>query len=351
MFTLKYVDIGKCEPGQVIGKNIFDDRGVLLISKNIVLNDYVIKKLSQLGITKVPIVNDDLVIDARSRLTPAEQIKISYKKDIEEYKAIINALASGEKLDYERVDALTRSIYRKIYHNYLLLECLNSLREKDKYTFTHSVNVALYSMLIAKWLELSEKKITEVIQAGILHDVGKCKISPEILNKEGPLLPEEFEEVKNHPIYSYQMLKDIPHINKKTRVAVLMHHEREDGQGYPLAVTGDKLSLYTKIVAVADVYDALTSERVYKKRITPFDTFREFEKIGYGQFDVRVMLTFLTNIANFYIGSKVKMNTGEIGEIVFVPPYNISKPVVALGNKYIDLSKDTSYKIKEMVTI
>ena len=223
------------------------------------------------------------------------------------------------------------------------------MKEKDQYTFTHSINVALYSMLIAKWLELSEKQITGVIQAGVLHDIGKTKIKPEILNKKGPLLPEEFEQIKQHPIYSYQIIKDIPQISKKTLAGVIMHHERENGTGYPLGVSGKHIPLYAKTIAVADVYDALTSERVYKKRVTPFETFREFEKIGYGEFDVKIMLTFLANIANFYIGSKVKMNTGEIGEIVFVPPYSISKPIVSCGGKYIDLAKDPSYAIEEMI--
>lgn len=349
MLYLKYVDISKCQPGQVVAKNIYNQRGVLLVSKNVVLNDYVLQRLTDLGVTNVPIMDNHFLTDEQLGTTSQEKFFKSYQKDIEEYKQILNNLASGKKLDYEQVNTLTESIYQKIYHNYCLVDCLNKLKAKDQYTFTHSVNVAFYSMLIAKWLELPNKQITGVIQAGVLHDIGKAKIKPEILNKQGPLLPEEFEQVKQHPIFSYQMIKNIPQISKKTMAAVLMHHERENGKGYPLGLSGDKISLYTKIVAVADVYDALTSERVYKKRVTPFDTFREFEKIGYGQFDVKVMLTFLANIANFYVGSKVRMNTGEIGEIVFVPPYSISQPIVSLGQSYVDLSKDTSYKIEEMV--
>jgi putative nucleotidyltransferase with HDIG domain len=349
MSNLKYVNILKCEPGQVVGKNVFDERGILLIAKNAILSEYLIQRLNSLGLTSMPIIADDIISEERKNMTPGQIILESYEKDIDTYKEVLNDLAAGRDLDYEQVNELSTSIYGKIYHSYLVGDCLNQLKDKDQYTYKHSINVALYSMLIAKWMGLSDEQIMTAIEAGVLHDIGKIKVDSNILNKHGPLQPEEFEHVKQHATFSYQLLKTIPQAKKEIIAGVLMHHERENGRGYPLGITGDKIPLCAKIVAVADVYDALTSERVYKKRITPFDTFKEFEKIGYGHFDVKVMLTFLTNIANYYIGSKVKMNTGEIGEVVFIPPHCISKPVVAIDDTFIDLEKDTFYKIETLL--
>jgi len=114
-------------------------------------------------------------------------------------------------------------------------------------------------------------------------------------------------------------------------------------------MTGEYLSLYTKIIMLADVYDALTSERVYKKRITPFDTFVELEKMGYDNFDPQVLLVFLSNIASYYTGAKVKLNTGEVGEIACILPQNITKPLIVVNGKCIDLSREPEYAIVEML--
>lgn len=131
--------------------------------------------------------------------------------------------------------------------------------------------------------------------------------------------------------------------------AILRHHERVDGCGYPLGIPGEYLSIYTKIIMVADVYDTLTSERAYKKRLTPFDTFLEMEKRGYDHFDPQVLLVFLRNIANHYTGAKVRLNTGEIGEIACCLPQNIAKPLIVVNGKCINLSRESEYSIAEVL--
>jgi HD-GYP domain-containing protein (c-di-GMP phosphodiesterase class II) len=128
-----------------------------------------------------------------------------------------------------------------------------------------------------------------------------------------------------------------------------MHHEREDGTGYPFGIGGDEITLYAKIIALADVYDALTSERVYKKRITPFETFSIIEKTGLRHFDIKIMMTFLHNIASYYIGSEVIMDNGKHGTVVYVTPHNISLPIIKVDDKYIDMSKEKNIKIIELI--
>jgi HD-GYP domain-containing protein (c-di-GMP phosphodiesterase class II) len=198
-------------------------------------------------------------------------------------------------------------------------------------------------------MNLSEEETRNIVTTGILHDIGKTKIPGDIINKKGPLDPEEYAQIKHHADIGYQLSKDIPHLTGEIREGILMHHEREDGKGYPSGIKGDNINRYAKIISVVDVYDALTSERVYKKRITPFDTFRELIRIGYGYFDTKVMMTFISNISSYYIGTNVKMNNGETGKVIFVAPQSVSMPIVFVNGKYIDLSQNRELKIVEMM--
>ncbi len=145
------------------------------------------------------------------------------------------------------------------------------------------------------------------------------------------------------------MVKDLTWLDTDVKEAVLAHHEREDGSGYPYGLNAKDIHIYAKIVAIADVYDAMTSSTNYRHRSTPFDTFRELERIGIGNFDFKIMHTFLTNLAQHYVGSKVKLNTGEIGEIVFISPQSISTPIVKSGVRYYDLYHDKGHKIEEIL--
>jgi putative nucleotidyltransferase with HDIG domain len=350
MNRIKHESIFKCVPGQIIAQDIFDPKGVHLVAKGVRINEFILSRLVDLGITHIPVHEDSPRGDKKGNTT-ALLIEKSYKKDVATYKGIINDLASGKRFDIEQLDLLKGSIGNKITHSHLLIESFTQLEDKDEYTYTHSVNVAFYGMLIAKWMGLSQKQIDDIIQVGILHDLGKIKIPDSILNKEGSLKPEEFKIMKRHATFSYEIIKNVGEINDYIKQAVLMHHEREDGKGYPLGVTGDKINLYAKIISVADVYGALTSERVYKKRSTPFNTFKEFYENPneYGHFSADVVMIFLKNIANYYEGSMVRMNTGQVGKIAFIPPNNISNPIVFVDDNFIDLSKERGYQIAEVI--
>ncbi len=226
---------------------------------------------------------------------------------------------------------------------------INCVRNFDDYTYTHSINVALYAMFIEKWLRLEELEIRNVVKAGILHDIGKSKIPLSILNKKGSLTEEEFNKIKEHTTIGYNLCKEYNCINEDVKKVILYHHEREDSSVYPLGLKGDEINLYTKIIAIADIYDAITSERVYKPKRTPFETFKNIIDLGYGKIDVLILRTFLNNITSFYVGEEVKMSNGDISKIVFVPPNNITYPIVKVNNIYHDLSKNTDYKIIEMI--
>ncbi len=341
----------ECPDGYEIADDVFSRYGSMVVSKNTVVNEYIRQKLKYFKVDRIAVFEPALLKNSVDNPKAASiATKREYLKGINSVKVVINDLAAGKGLDYEKINEISDSLYENMYSNFSIIECLNQIKSSDEYTYSHCVNVSLYSMLIGKWLKLPENEIMLLLNAGILHDVGKSKVPMEILNKRGPLTLREFDVIKKHSVYGFEIIKDIPDINENVKNAVLMHHEKENGTGYPFGAIGTGISYHTKIISIADVFDALTSERVYKNRLTPFDTFREFERIGIGEgyYDPGILLTFLYNISQYYIGSRVMMNTGKLGEIIYIPPHNISNPVVRVEGDYIDLSVRQDMKIVEM---
>ncbi|NSW91779.1 MAG: HD-GYP domain-containing protein [Firmicutes bacterium] len=345
----KYVHLYQCRPGDILADDLYNDHGILIVSKGTVINEYIIKRLEAFRVRQLSVYEPKDRKKGEKNVLFIKKFKRDYKENLDIIKQVLNDLVSGKKLDYEKIEYISNFVYSQISNISYILECMNEIKNVSEYTYTHSINVSVYALLIARWLGLSEEETKSVVTTGILHDIGKSRIPVDILNKKGPLLPEEYEQIKNHTAIGCELTENIPQITNDIREGIYMHHEREDGKGYPLGIKGDRINRYSKIISVADVYDALTSERIYKKRITPFDTFREFLRIGYGYFDTKVMITFLSNVSSYYIGSKVKMNNGKTGEVVFISPQSISTPIVSVDGMYIDLSQNKQYKIVEMV--
>jgi HD-GYP domain-containing protein (c-di-GMP phosphodiesterase class II) len=179
--------------------------------------------------------------------------------------------------------------------------------------------------------------------------VGKSQVPNEILNKKGPLTDNEFEIMKRHTVYGYEIIKDNNDISMDVKRAVIMHHEKEDGTGYPFGIKGNQKNLYSKIITIADIFDAITSERVYRGRQTPFMAFKELENVGFGTVDPRVMMVLFTNMPSYYVGSKVKMENGDIGEVVYVPNQCAYAPVIKVNDNFFDFTYEKEAFIKEFL--
>ncbi|MGI5912819.1 MAG: HD-GYP domain-containing protein, partial [Syntrophomonadaceae bacterium] len=273
----------------------------------------------------------------------------NYLESIFEIKDIFRCLSTGEKINSQTISNLSERIYNGTKLSSGLIHCIHQLRNVDEYTYTHSINTAFYSMLIAKWLELNEGEINKVIQCGLLHDVGKIKVPVEILNKPGALTKDDFEVIKKHTIMGFCILDKVSHVDKEVKQTALLHHERIDGSGYPFNTRSNYIGLYPRIVAVADVFDAMTSDRVYKKRVSPFTAFEMFKTVGITMFDLKIVNIFIKNISSLYIGMNILLNNGTIGEIAYVPPHDVLNPIINVNNRYIDLSLETGIKIVNLL--
>lgn len=222
-------------------------------------------------------------------------------------------------------------------------DMLHNMRSLDDSVYSHSLNVAMISRIIGKWLKWNTNDLDVLVLAGLLHDIGKVIIPDEVLNKEGKLTDEEFALIKSHPMEGYKLIKDLK-IDPRIKKATLMHHERCDGSGYPNGVDEIMIDDFAMIIAIADVYDAMTAARKYRAPMCPFQVIRQFERDGYQMYKTEYLLTFLKHIATTYQNNRVLLNDGRAGKIILLNPNALSSPLVQLDdNTCIDLATSPLY--------
>lgn len=228
-----------------------------------------------------------------------------------------------------------------------LLDMMQCLRGFDDMTYMHSMNVALICHVIGHWRGLSPEEQNVLVLCGLLHDIGKLKIPPEIISKPGRLTDEEFAQIRSHPELGYEILQT-KDLDTRVMQAALQHHERFNGKGYPRHLTSAEIDKFSAIVAIADVYDAMTSDRVYRKGICPFKVIAilEGEKELY---DPDILYPFMKRTIEAYVNTDVLLSNGEKGKIVLLNQNLLSRPVVITDTKTYDLSRDFSVEIETLI--
>lgn len=230
-----------------------------------------------------------------------------------------------------------------------LFDMLHNMRSIDDTVYAHCLNVGLISRMIGRWLHFSQHDLDVLTCAGLLHDIGKVTIPEEILNKPGKLTDEEFAMIKAHPKNGYEILKN-QDIDSRIKRTALMHHERYDGSGYPNGLEGELLSDFAMIVAIADVYDAMTAARSYRVPLCPFQVIANFENEGFQKYHPKYIYIFLRRIATTYQSNRVMLNDGRGCKIVMLNQNYLSKPVVQFDNgECIDLSTEKELHITSIL--
>ncbi len=293
-------------PNMVLAYNIYDDDRLLLTVGQKNLTKY-IGKLTALGINYVYVEDKD-----------SEGIEIPDKINEEtrfiSKQALINVVKTiqeGGMPDTIALESSVINIMAEILQNPDILISLMDINNSDDYTFAHSINTTVYSLSIAQSLNFSKSKMQILGNGAILHDIGKTLIDPDILYKPDKLTSEEYEYVKTHAELGYAQLKRISSITELSRIIALEHHERLDGTGYPKGLYSDEIHEFSKIVAIADVYDALVSDRCYRKKWTSKQAADYLMKNVGTLFDLNYVSIFLQQIAIYPNGTTVKLSTGE----------------------------------------
>ncbi len=219
-----------------------------------------------------------------------------------------------------------------------LFDLLGNMRTVGDAVYAHSLNVALISRAIGKWLQLDKADLNTLTLAGLLHDIGKTQIPENILNKPGKYTPEEWELVKSHTLSGAELLKN-KGFDSRIPLAALQHHERADGSGYPHGLSDHEIDAFASIIAIADVYDGMTCSRAYRDPLCSFQVIYEFEKEGLQKYNTKCILTFLQRYAAIYNNSRAILNDATSGRVVYINKNNLSRPIIQLDDgSMLDLS-------------
>ena len=363
MGTREYISTKRLQPGMIIDQSITDATGRVMIKRNVYLDQYQIEYLMSRGISGV-YITDTLEDDGKPGIEPAKKkiiIPSAAKKVIarervedptkvemsETVKARVN---EGIQYLFKNTNAdnfsgaamqVSKDLTEAIMTNSAVAIDINTLKVSDEYTFKHSVDVAMISMIIGKRHGLSRDEIREIGVAGLLHDMGKSKIPTEILNKPGKLTDEEFALMKRHPYDGYQILKERGGFSNAVLAGVLQHHEKINASGYPMGISKDQIHLFGRLIAVADIFDALVTKRPYKDAF-PMREAVEMIMSMTGELDISCINSFLGSVICYPVDSVVELSNGQLCKVVAnVPMYPLRPRVVAIdtGEVY-DLAND-----------
>lgn len=226
---------------------------------------------------------------------------------------------------------------------------LAALQSKDDYTYRHNVAVGILSTLLGKWLKLKPEDLSMLTIAATLHDIGKMRIPDELLTRPGPLTNEEYQLMKKHTTYGYEMIRDTIGTNHMQALVALQHHERMDGSGYPFGVLGNRITDFSKIVAVADVFHAMTSDRFYRKASPLYEVLLQMEENVFGKLDPYICRVFINKLMQSMIGNEVELTDGRTGKIIMILATDPLRPLVNIDEDFIDLSKHRSLGIVRVI--
>lgn len=273
-----------------------------------------------------------------------------YQTVIECYKRIFARWQSGFAINMPELRQLLLPLYERIDEIGTEIYSIHQYASKEDYFYHHSVSVGLLSAYLAQRMNYPFGDQLQIGLAGFLSDSGMSKLEPGIFLQDRKLTGSEEQEMKKHPTYSYRLVENIPTMKQSAKLAILQHHERLDRSGYPLGLKKEKIHTYARIIAVCDIYHAMTCERAYQRSQSPFKVVEELQTQRFTQLDPFVVQTFIEGLANFSIGSKVRLSTEEVGEIVFVQPKNPTRPIIRLDHEnFIVLEKEPEIYIKEVI--
>lgn len=346
---MKLIAIDHLQPGMILSEDILNENGVIYLGVGTEIKERHIHLLVNLGVAFVYIQTPRDIVESQPVVAREHDYTKEFKHTLGTFKNLYTNVKLGKKIIVEEMKDSLEPLVSGILNNNDILGNLRRIEVNDEYTFRHSINVSLISSMIGKWLGYSPSDLMDLSVAGLLHDLGKCKIPNEILNKPARLNPVEFEVMKGHSYMGYQLLAESEELPQSVLYGILSHHERMDGSGYPNGTSGYNIHEFARIVAISDMFDAMTSNRVYKSKVSPFFVAEEILRESHQHLDVNITSLFLKNIAQFYVGNVVRLNTGDIGEVVLVNQFNVTRPLVKVDALYYDLSKHYEYEIIEVI--
>lgn len=386
----KRILTSRATQNMIVADDVYTSDDKLVIPEGTVLTEDIIDSLKEYGVFAIRIKVDDdgnnaaaenekvmpdgdeVLKEQRQEIkNSAEQEHESFLKQVKESKefevfhsAFVDSVDNlknvfskvvmhNEQIDGESILSDVENVVSKGRNSIHILDMLQCMRGYDDVTYVHSVNVALLSNMIGRivYPDISDEELKVLTLAGLLHDIGKMMVPDNIIQKKGRLTLPEYNLVKTHVLFGNNILKGIDNLDPRIAEVAMRHHERCDGTGYPGGYKREQIEPFARIVAIADTYDAMTSDRAYRAAICPFDVIEMFEREGIVKYDVAFLLPFLEKAVQAYMNTDVRLSTNQIGKVIMINKNEFSKPVVQVGDEFYDLSKETNDIVIDKVLI
>lgn len=349
----RIVDFAKLEEGMILAKNV-EQNGKVLIKKDIPITSQMIKKIKNiLFLGTVEIYDKKVEIKKQNLSALKEKQSAKVQEEFQEIslklQRTFRQLVNENGAAMNEIREFSRKIQSEINPSSIIIKNIVLYGSGVDSIYKHTVNVAALSAIIGKWLGYDQAKLNLLMYAAILHDFGKTKIDRELLKKEATLTTHEFNVIKTHAQLGYKIVKEISYLDESVMYGVLMHHERLDGSGYPLGLKGEAIHSFARIIAIADVFDAMNSDRGYKRKRLPFEALQIVKNESLGRLDYEYVKIFLEHIVDYYTGEEVLLNTGEHCKIIKMNINDLEKPLLLKGDEFIDLEKEKELYIKEVL--
>lgn len=353
--TMRFIPLQSVKKDAILHRQVYSEEGQILLQKGMKLTQKYIERLKDMKINGVYI---DCNLSKNIEMVDMIDDQLR-NKAVQDVKKLFTFIENDKKISKEEQNKQIQSIAHEIDlivdqildHEHTMLNLVD-LKLFDNYTFHHCVNVAVIAITIGAALDMSKEKLYKLGLAGILHDIGKTFVPEEILNKKGQLNDEEWELMKDHPFLGFKHIKEnYPSIPATSLAGILSHHEKWNGTGYPKGKKGKEIFEFGRIIAIADVYDALTSDRPYRDGLLPHTAVEYIMAMAEDSFDFKIVKKFLENIAPYPLGTILKLSDRRKGIVIKNTPNFGLRPTISIikdeSNNIIKENERITLDLKE----
>ncbi len=350
---MRAISVEDLKPGMILARTIINEELIVVLSENTLLTKAHITRLSFLNIPVVYIKDE---YELSKNYQTVSSIFNRGNAFVKEYDSVVhtaeNIFKEANKtgtVPVKKTETMIHDTVEPMAKNSGVIDYLYELNHMATDVYNHSLRVSILAGVIAKWMHFGKKKTNEVILAGFLHDIGKSKFTQRLLDKHIKTLEgEDYEAYIRHTVDGQHMLSSVPNLSEGVKLAAMQHHERMDGSGFPFGSTGKDIHEYARVVAIADIYDNITTEREGFVKETPFAAIAYITENMFTSLDPQVCMPVLTHIKDAFLGSRVMLSDGTKGIIAAYPKDYAAHPVISTEDEeVIDLNKHPELRITE----
>ena len=353
-FANRLIPLAKVIPGMILGTSIIIKEQFYLPGGT-VLDKSLLQRLHKLGIKTVAIRRPLEVMPKYELTADDKKFIATYHNTSLTVQHAFEHVRYFQQLPLQKMQEMADESLNNFVQKSNAISLLQLVRCQDEYTFQHSLNVSILAGVIGRWLNYKGEELRQLVLSGLLHDIGKSKIPLPILNKPAALSKTEMFMMQQHTIFGSDLLKTAD-LSPLVFLTALQHHERRDGSGYPFRIPWAQVHIHARIIAIADLYDAMTSNRVYQKKQTPFVVAEVIMQEMFTKLDPSICMIFLENLSNYLLGGTVYLSNGLEAEVVFIDKLSKSRIVVRTNdNNFIHLdnrknkSKNSKYESLKII--